>query len=57
MWKRFTILKELSSLARTYFSNDEWAAWLQKSEVDKLNGFYENWCAKEAILKAVQAAG
>lgn len=45
-------LKELSSLARTYFSNDEWAVWLHKSDVDKLNGFYENWCAKEAILKA-----
>jgi 4'-phosphopantetheinyl transferase len=46
-------LKELSSLARTYFSNDEWAMWSQENDAGKLNGFFDYWCAKEAILKAV----
>lgn len=50
--ERLHPLKELSSLAQTYLSPEEWEIWQKKGKNEKLPVFYEFWCAKEAILKA-----
>ena len=46
-------MKELKSMARSYLAPEEYTHWADKADGDRNQYFYECWCAKEAVLKAV----
>jgi len=46
-------IKQLASLARAYLSLDDMEEWEKGDKKDRQVTFFEYWCAKEAILKAL----